>query len=289
MSAGLGKMLVRFTESSERYWFAEYPYAVLERYRRVLAVILFIFFGRLFPLLREGLTNSGIHISSDLITAFHPVSLPLLPSGLFVPFFLLLMFSFVALFFFPRTRWPAMLGAVLIFYIFDADYIAAYAGHKIVLIALLVLAFAPCPPPGKESIPAWPIRILQLLLISTYLGNGVGKFFFGDWLDHPELLWSVVGGKFFGPVTAVVSPAIPLQFWTICEYFALVFELWLPWGLLIPRARKITLGCGLVFHTGIAVLLQGLWPFTLTILNLYLVFLPFPRKSDVPAGRPTAV
>ncbi len=285
MRGRIGSPVRLFFSASEDYWFGPKSCAALEKFRRCLAVTLLIFFARSYPLLVESLTERGIHLPGAQAIFYRSLGLPLLPASIFPLYYSALLLSFVCLFVFPRRREPALVGALLLYYHFDTDFMSTYTTHNLFLVSLLVLGLAPYPA-NKVSIPAWPLRILQLTLFSIYLGNGMGKLLVGGWLYDVRHLRSIVGGLFLSSRTIVFSHYVPNEFWVSAQHLSLLIELCLPWGLIFPSTRNAAMAAGITLHLGIAIFLEGLWPFSMTMICLYSAFLPDrrfdSRETDAP-------
>lgn len=287
MRGRLDSLLEQFFTASEEYWFGPKSCAALDRFRRFLAVTLLIFFARSYPLLAEGLTEKGIHLPAAQAIFHRSLGLPLLPASIFPIYYSALLLSFAGLFVFPRRREPALLGAVLLYYLFDTDFISTYTTHILFLVSLLVLGLAPYSK-NRDTMPAWPIRIIQLTLFSIYLGNGLGKLFFGGWLYDVRHLKSIAEGLFLSSRTIFLSRYLPDEFWVSAQHLSLLIELFLPWGLIYPATRTLAMAAGITLHLGIAIFLAGLWPFSMTMICLYAAFLPDRKLNEQERDAPLA-
>lgn len=119
--------------------------------------------------------------------------------------------------------------------------------------------------------PAWPRRLLQLLIGAVYFGAAVTKmqtpaFFSG----HQLQTWMITNVNFDNPVGEYLTlyPALLVVFAyvTIVWEMIFVFLAWRGWG------RRIMLTAGLLFHL-MTTLTLGLFIFPLVCLAIYFAFL----------------
>ncbi len=131
-------------------------------------------------------------------------------------------------------------------------------------------------------VPAWPVRLLFVQLVTVYFLNGVYKLAGSEWRDG-QIMYSVLANLSW---TRFSYADLPMPLWAIqaMTWTTLVFELGFPLFVMIPRVRTLALCVGVFFHLGTAVLLQ-LGPFPFYMMCLYLPLLPWEKLAAHPVYR----
>ena len=129
-------------------------------------------------------------------------------------------------------------------YVQRVDSLSAFALNKLVIVGFLVIALAPPARPVKRNDgttvwlqSAWPVRILQATLLIIYVTSAICKSFYGDWLQHNDVVWSVIQGVFRTDLSSALLGILPVWVFTLLQWFVLGFELLAP-ALLIPRRLR---------------------------------------------------
>lgn len=184
-----------------------------------------------------------------------------------------------------RTRIAAPL--VLLFYAYHLALNLALKNtvyDRLTLIFLVLLCFAPLdrcwslrPTGASDSdgvVRAPPLfaRLLQLQLVSLYVGSGLWKATLShEYWFQGEMMLNTMIGPWASPLAFwIVNLGLPLWFWTAVTWSVWVWELAGPL-LYIPRARELMMLVGVVFHLSIAFLLNI--PQFLVCVAIYPLFL----------------
>ena len=253
----------------------------LDVYGRALTLAFLVYMTYLFTHASEWLTDAGFHLSrsTQLMHAATPWST--MPQWM-VPLFALVLYgSCLCLIFGRFTRiaiWVALACAV---YVQRVDSLSAFALNKLVIVGFLVIALAPPARPVKRNDgttvwlqSAWPVRILQATLLIIYVTSAICKSFYGDWLQHNDVVWSVIQGVFRTDLSSALLGILPVWVFTLLQWFVLGFELLAP-ALLIPRRlRPIGIACGVALHAGLAMMMSTVIFFSLQMVTYYLLFVP---------------
>jgi len=136
---------------------------------------------------------------------------------------------------------------------------------------LLVLAAAP-PGRGTSATTGWPLKVLTLVTVGTYVVAGLAKFRFGgglSWLDGDRLLRLVAHdnlrkrllGDSYSPIAEHVI-GHPLLF-RVGVWFTLVVELGAPMVFFGRRLRHAWMAMAWTFHLGVLALMAVLFPYPL--------------------------
>ena len=153
---------------------------------------------------------------------------------------------------------------------------------------LLVLAAAPSGR-GSSSTTGWPLKVMTLVTVGTYVVAGLAKFRFGGgigWLDGDRLLRLVAHdnlrkrllGDPYSPVAAHVV-GHPLLF-RIGVWLTLFVELGAPLVLLGGRVRRAWMTMAWTFHLGVLVLMAVLFPYPLVGIA-FASMLPMERLTTL--------
>ena len=136
---------------------------------------------------------------------------------------------------------------------------------------LLVLAAGPSGR-GESARVGWPLKVMTLVTVSTYVVAGVAKFRFGggwSWLDGDRLLRLVAQdnlrkrllGDSYSPIAEHVigHPAL----FRLSVWLTLVVELGAPMALFGRRLRRTWMATAWTFHVGVLALMAVLFPYPL--------------------------
>lgn len=160
---------------------------------------------------------------------------------------------------------------------------------------LLVLAAAPSGR-GPSGTTGWPLKVLTLVTVGTYVVAGVAKFRFGggsSWLDGDRLLRLVAHdnlrkrllGDSYSPIAEHVI-GHPLLF-RVGVWLTLVVELGAPMVFFGRRLRHAWMAMAWTFHVGVLAFMAVLFPYPLLGVA-FASMLPVERliPRSVSASRP---
>lgn len=250
------------------YWHAEHPAIRIDAFRQAVLFTLAFYMLQRWMYADEWLTTAGFH-PSPAADGGHTPLLPLLPASLLWPF-AAVQFGCIALAIFDRLRRPAtwvVLASVI--YVSLADPISSFTLNRLYIFSLLILVATPSGP----TIPAWPVRMLQLTLLTHYLASGLCKSLHGDWLKYHDVLWMQIQGYYMTDAAAWMVRTLPPWTFEVQQHMALGFELLAPVLIGVRRLRWLGMAIGVVMHVLIAVTMYQLIYFSLQMLCLYVVFL----------------
>lgn len=253
------------------FWLSPVDARRVELVRRGLGLVLLAYVLSWGAHIDEWLTAGGFHPSPSADPANAP-RLPLLPRAWAAPVgltYLGVLLAWLGGRLRPWSSWVVWGG---IAYVTAADPISAFTINRVFVITLFILAVAPQQTTG--TMPAWPLRMLQVLLLTHYAASGMCKMLHGDWLNHTDVLWTQVQGIYMTNAAAWSVRTMPLELWTAMQHAALGFEVTAPLLFSIRRLRAPTLAFGLLFHVIIAVTMYKLIYFSAQMVALYLAFVP---------------
>lgn len=181
------------------------------------------------------------------------------------------------------TRCSGILTLVALISIWNRNPLVLDGDDAMLRIMLLFLLFSPCGTalsllPGNSDparlTPVWPLRMIQIQTGLVYFVSGWVKFHSPEWLDGTILQYVL---------THPAYSRVDFSGWMNNTLFntllALISHTVMWWELLFPvlilgrYSRRPTLCFGLLFHTGL-LLLMKLRGFSLIMLTLYLAFIP---------------
>ena len=184
------------------------------------------------------------------------------------------------------TRVVAPLTALLFSYLFFLSQWNFHHHLYLFLIVLWVLACSRCalhfsldavlrsPERHDESISAWPVRMVQVLVCTVYISSFLWKlntaWFDGDILRILEGTGSLHGSLIFW--------ARDLVGYRTLSVTALLLEGLVPLMIVFKPTRRWAILCGIALHVGID-LVVDVGTFGYQMLALYVVFL-FPRAGS---------
>lgn len=113
-------------------------------------------------------------------------------------------------------------------------------------------------------------RLWQIQWLTIYAYTGMEKLKGSTWWDGTAL-WTVLGN----PQMVAADLGFLRNFHLAIAgltFATVIFETYFPAAMLMPRLRKVWLGVGVLFHSGIGILM-GLWTFSLLMMAPYWLFL----------------
>jgi hypothetical protein len=188
-----------------------------------------------------------------------------------------LFFAALAAFVFGLAR---RLGALLVLlgvlYVTYADPISAFTLNRLYVITFVIFVIAPRPraKDGGSVQIAWPLRMVQVLVLTHYCSSGICKLTQGDWASGPDVLWTQVQGFYMTDFAAWMVRTLPGWAWTGFQHSSLAFELGAPVLFGVRRLRPLAFAYGICFHVVIALSMYQLVYFSAQMLALYLAFVP---------------
>lgn len=268
----------------ERFWYAPIDPVRLDAFRQAFTYTLVLYTLAWARDAGEWLTDLGYH-PSPRADRFASPHVPLLTPPAIVPFFAVYLGAMLAVIFGWARRpatWVVLAGVA---YVSLADPISAFTINRLYVFGFLVLALAPGPSGqgAAATIPAWPVRVLQISLLLHYLGAGLCKAVAGDWLAADDVLWVQVHGLYRTEAAAWLLRVLPAGAWTLLQHAALGFELLAPLLFIPRRLRPIGFLLGVGLHLVVAVTMYQLIYFSLQMISFYLVFADPARLRRVAA------
>lgn len=282
----------------DRFWFGfDHPLGLALTRIQLGLVLVWIYsarqFGSLQWLTGDGMVprSNALEIMPDSIRPpfgwfLWPDSAAAAVHGLFVVLCVMILLGL-------GTRWVAWLAWILHMGFIQRNYSILFGADVISALFLLYLAFTRCDErlsltarwrgrPASPRAPPGPVsslfaRMLQVQLAVIYLYTGFEKLKGASWWDGTAL-WTVLGNPQMVKHDLSWVRHFPLAIATI-TFLTVIFEIYWPAAMLSsPRLRRLWLGAGVLFHSGIG-LLMGLWTFSLTMLAPYWLFLK-PDECD---------
>lgn len=226
----------------------------------------------------EWLGEDGFHVDLGELNRSYWQAWDKLPAWAVVMFGLAL-FGGCGLIFWGR-RWKRLgLGMALgcAVYALYADTSSAYSISRLNVLVFGILVTAPGSVRGlngEELRWAGAERLCQGLIIALYFLAGVAKVWHGDWLEHDDIIWSHMQGKYRTELAAWLVREMPMGFWVGLKWLALLFELGAPLWFGLRRLRPVGIVLGLGFHATIALCFWSIWPFALHCVAYYVLFVP---------------
>ncbi|MEQ1748316.1 MAG: hypothetical protein ABL974_02760 [Prosthecobacter sp.] len=234
---------------------------------------------RNFPV-AEWLTEEGFHLTNAEWQALgYPASFPLLPLWGAYVYLALTVGAVVCLAF--SLRWRRAAVALLFFsalYAQGVDYLSATSANKQYIAVFAMLMTGPGiwlnAATGRWMVSAAMVRVLQATLLTIYFAAGWAKCFAGDWLTHTDVLFTQLQGIHRNELAAWALRTLPMWAWTAQQYVALGFELAAPVLIGWRRLRPVGFVLGIGMHLMIALLMENLIYFSLTMWTYYVLFVP---------------
>lgn len=274
-------------------WYRPVHPGRLRRFEQAFVASFLFYMTERFRYAGEWLTSEGFHLTAATKSWYQITPLPLLPEAL-VPLFGAILFgSGIAVI----AGWHRRLfmGVLLICAVYaqNVDLPSAFTLNKFYILVFAVLAAQPAAdiyadaqgrPVLRQS--GWALRTLQATLIIQYVGAGICKVAYGDWLVHTDVLWTQVQGVYRTEIAAWMLRVLPKWAWAVQMMAALAFETVGPFLFLFRRTRPFVIVWGILFHLLIAVTMHQLIYFSLQLMIFYLLFVPEEKLYlKEPGGR----
>ena len=113
-------------------------------------------------------------------------------------------------------------------------------------------------------------RMIQIHICIIYAYTGFEKLKGMSWWDGTAL-WTIFGNTQILMYDLTWLKHFPI-FISVMTFTTVIFEIYFPVMMLIPRIRYYWLLLGAGFHVGIALLI-GIWPFSLVMMSTYFLFI----------------
>ncbi|MCR9201979.1 MAG: HTTM domain-containing protein [Planctomycetaceae bacterium] len=215
----------------------------------------------------------------------HGAVLPVLPPGVAIPLYSLMLACFVCLSIGFCTRVSAIAAAVLYIYFNFMDGVGTMTKYSVIASHMLVLLsvsqagviwsvdawlarrrnpqFRTLPP----RVAVWPMRLMQILFAHIYFGAAITKiqtasFFSGEQMRY----WMLSNWNYENPVGEMMAMWSPLLL--VSAYISVVWEMMFPFLAWRPRGRFVALGMGVMFHF-MTWLTLGLYVFPAICISSY--------------------
>lgn len=186
-----------------------------------------------------------------------------------------------------KTRWLAPFAWIIHMGFLQRNYAILFGADIISGLMLFYLMFTRCderlsvlsrfrgPRRGgagatTDLVSSAFARLLQIQLGVIYAYTGLEKLKGASWWDGTAL-WTVLGNPQMVTLNMAWVRSFPAAIAAI-TFATVVFEIYWPAAILIPRLRRLWLAVGVAFHCGIAALM-ALWTFSLVMLAPYWLFL----------------
>ncbi len=261
-------ILARPESTWNRFWFSGGSAECLTRFRIIHGFSLLLFLGSCWRYGAHWLGDAGFHDPGAAV--------PPLPK-IFLPAFAALQFSSALAFVLGwRTRWVATVSWACLLYVTLADRYNAFSINNIYLFSLGIFALFPTGGSSPSKVTA-PIRLLQLGMVAIYFSSGWHKIVYGDWIDSPTTLESILQGTYMTDFAAWALRTMPEWIWTPLQYGVVAYEVSAPLLFYSRKWLPVALVFGVVLHAGIALCMKNLVCFGLQMSSFYLLF-PTPLR-----------
>jgi len=268
---GLTELGHKASKKWNAFWFSGLPSAGYSLFRVFHGLTLLLFLAAWWQHAPEWIGSAGFHFPDELV--------PPLPFWA-LPFFAILQFGTLILLVAGwKIRTMATLSWLCLCYVTLADRISAFSINNIYLFTLIVFAVYPGATRRRNLMTAIPVRILQVAMVAIYFSSGWHKAVFGDWLDSPTVLQSVLSGIYMTDSASWAMHTFAPPFWTLAQYLSLAFELFSPVLFCAPRLRWLAIAFGCAFHLGIALFMDQLIYFSLQMMSFYILFIPWNTRT----------
>lgn len=125
--------------------------------------------------------------------------------------------------------------------------------------------------PGPATMPAWPVRLIQIQIMIVYFVAGFWKIIGPPWWDGSALYYALAGST-FSRIGAAWAEGIPQLFFIVTTISIAWWEFLFPLLVSVGRLRRAALAFGVAIHLGILLTMNvGLFPYSM--LACYPVFL----------------
>jgi hypothetical protein len=182
-----------------------------------------------------------------------------------------------------RVTGPVFVAAFLLVTTYRSSWGQIFHTDDLVVIHLAILALAPSAlawswdarrrgPPSAHPRFGWPLRLMSIVTVSTYVLAGVAKLRTSgvDWVTGTVLRDQIAQDnllkELFGAPSSPLAGPLLGHAWLFPSLaaFAVVVELGAPVALLGGRWRTAWVAAAWVFHLGILVLMTTFFPYPLS-------------------------
>jgi hypothetical protein len=185
-----------------------------------------------------------------------------------------------------RARWsgPLFAAAFLLVTTYRSSWGQIFHTDDLVAIHLLILALVPCaaawswdaraatPAPAPHPRFGWPLRLMSIITVTTYVLAGVAKLRTSglDWVTGTVLRDQIAQDnllkELFGAPSSPVAAPLLSHAWLFppMAAFAVAVELGAPAALFGGRWRIAWVAAAWIFHLGILVLMTTFFPYPLS-------------------------
>jgi hypothetical protein len=261
-----------------RFWFESVTLSQLRLFRSLLGLLLFAIYLTRGPDLELLFSDQGLlpaALVREVMPGGHRPSLLLwFPGTAFVwGAHVALLASLLALGLGLLPRAAALVAFVLHVSFLHRDMAAAYGADQIATFFLLYLCLAAAAPhPGSLSaaLRSAGYRLCQIQVCVVYGYSGLAKLKGVHWW-RGEALWDVLANAQLARYDFSWMAAFPLLI-VGATYLTLLFEIYFPVLVWIPRLRYAVLGIGVALHIGMALALDIAF-FAALMIASYALFL----------------
>ena len=262
-------------ESFLDWWFKPMGVLPLRIFEGLLvSSMLYYFYGYL-KTPEWWLTNKGFHVSAEA-TSLHYLPPPPLPPAEWLTSLTIGFYFLGGLYL--MGMWRRVLNWVFFgvcVYIQAMDQPSSFTINRMFIISFFFLGLQSKEEwiDGKRMTSGWIVRIFQLTLVIQYIGAGICKFYWGDWLGRNDIIWTQAQGHYKNELAAWAVNDLPMFGWYLLAWFSLGFESLAGVLFAWSRTRHATVVLGVLFHLGIAVLMKDLIYFSLQMITAYVFFI----------------
>ncbi len=274
-------------------WYRPVHPGRVRRFEQAFVVSFLLYMAERFRYAGEWLTSEGFHLTAATKSWYQVTPFPLLSEWMVPVFGAILFGAGIAVIFGFQRRVCTGILLLCAIYAQNVDLPSAFTLNKFYILVFAVLATQPSAavysddagrPVLRQS--GWALRTLQTTLIVQYLGAGICKVAYGDWLVHSDVLWTHVQGIYRTDIAAWMLRVLPKWTWTVQMLAALAFETVGPFLFIFRRTRLLAIIWGVLFQLLIAVTMHQLIYFSLQLMVFYILFLPEERLFlKEPGGR----
>ena len=190
-----------------------------------------------------------------------------------------------------RVTGPVFAAAFVLVATYRSCWGQIFHTDDLVTIHLVVLALVPSAvawswdarrtrPPAADAHFGWPLRLISIITVSTYVLAGVAKLRTSgvDWVTGTVLRDQIAQDnllkELFGAPSSPLAGPLLGHAWLFppMAAFAVVVELGAPVALLGGRWRNAWVAAAWVFHLGILVLMTTFFPYPLSLVAFASMF-----------------
>lgn len=272
----------------DRFWFHfDHPLGLALARIQLASVLVWLGLSRQFGSMQwyagDGLVprDFALNVMPEMIRPpfawfFWPDSMNALMHGLSIACCVLILFG-------VKARWFAIPAWIIQMGFIQRNYSVLFGADVISCLFLMYLAFTRCDDRlsvlnvGKtlktratSPVSSMFARMWQVQLGVIYAYTGLEKLKGGSWWDGTAL-WTVMGNPQMVVTDMSWLRSFPLLI-SVLVFSTILFEIYWPAAIVSPRLRRPWLAAGVLFHSGIGVLMN-LWTFSLVMMAPYWIFL----------------